>query len=533
VPQAAVHIKAPDATHGRMLGRDDMTSPAPSPRKETTPVLPGPRWLILGFLFFAALGIRLYHSTTAPLDFHATRQYRSLIIARAFYFDDLTSIPEWKKQVAECSQRKQGLLEPPIMESVVAAGYHVLGGERFWLPRILSSIFWLVGGGFLYRIGTRVADRDAALFATAFYLLLPFGIVASRSFQPDPLMVMLMLASVLAILRHDAGPSRGRLALAAALSALAFVIKPSSVFVVMATFVALAICRQGIRHALWSRSFGIFVGFTVAPALLIYWYGVVKGVFLVGEAQKTLLPGLWLSPFFWRGWLMQIGTTVGFVCFVGALLGTFGFRRGLPQALITGLWVGYVAFCLVLNYNVATHNYYQLQLIPIVALSLGPIVALAMQRAHELRPAWGWRLGIWVVWCLALALSLADARAKLANPFAERKVAIQQEIGEQVGHSRRTIFLSGDYGVPLEYNGLLCGSPWPLHSDLEWEQLTGRPVLKADDRFSRWYSKNVPEYFIVEDFPELAQQPDLERFLSRFPVLAKKRDYVIYKLRAS
>jgi len=58
-------------------------------------------------------------------------------------------------------------------------------------------------------------------------------------------------------------------------------------------------------------------------------------------------------------------------------------------------------------------------------------------------------------------------------------------------------------------------------------------VLKADDRFSRWYSKHVPEYFIVEDFPELAQQPDLERFLSRFPVLVKKRDYVIYKLRAS
>ena len=91
---------------------------------------------------------------------------------------------------------KQGILEPPIMEFAVATGYRVLGGERLWLPRLFSTIFWLTGGGFLYLIGKRVADGDAALFGTAFYLFLPFATVASRSFQPDPLMVMLMLASV-------------------------------------------------------------------------------------------------------------------------------------------------------------------------------------------------------------------------------------------------------------------------------------------------------------------------------------------------
>ena len=492
-----------------------------------------PRRLILGFLFLAALGIRLYHSTTPPLDFHSTRQYRSLIIARAFYFDHRASLPDWKKQVAECSQRKQGILEPPIMEFVVAAGYRVLGGERVWLPRLLSSIFWLVGGGFLYRIGMRIADRDAALFATAFYLLLPFGTVASRSFQPDPLMVMLMLAAVWAVLRYDARPSWERLAVAAALSSLAFVIKPGSVFVLLAVFLALAISRHGIRNALWSLPSGVFVGVTLVPTLLIYWYGIASGVFLVNEAQKTLLPQLWLSSFFWRGWLMQIGTTVGFVCFIGALLGTFGFRRGVPRALMAGFWIGYVAFCLVLNYNVATHNYYQLQLIPIVALSLGLIVALVMQRLYELQPAWHWQLGIWGVWCLAVALSLADARARLANALAEPKVAIQQEIGERVRHSRSTIFLSGDYGVPLEYNGLLCGRSWPLGWDLEWERLAREPVLGAEERFRRHYAKDAPEYFVVEDLREFAKQPDLERFLSQFPVLAKNNDYMIYTLRRS
>jgi len=503
---------------------------APVHRTDIPALLPAPRWIILGFLFLLAAGVRLYRSADPPLNFHATRQYRSLIIARDFYFDHAASVPEWKKEVAQCSRQQQGVLEPPIMEFVVAGGYRVLGGERPWLPRLLSTIFWLTGGAFLYLIGKRVSDGDSALFAVAFYLFLPFATVASRSFQPDPLMVMLMLASVWAILRYHDAPSRARLAAAAALSSLGFVIKPGSVFVILAAFVALAIERHGLRRALRGPALGIFVVATLAPTLAIYGYGIATGEFLVDEARKTVLPQLWISPFFWRGWLMQIGSTVGFVCFIGALLGALSFPRGVPRSLILALWVGYVAFCLALNYNLATHDYYQLQLIPIVGLSLGPVVALVMRWLHERQPAWQWRMAIWGVWALALALSLADARARLLNPSAERKVAIQREIGEAVRHSTKTLFLSADYGVPLEYHGLLCGRSWPLGWDLEWERLVGRPPLDAEERFHSRYAGRAPEYFIVEDVGEFAKQPDLQRLLSRFPIVAQNDEYVIFAL---
>jgi len=131
--------------------------------------------VVLGFLFIAALGIRLYHLNEPPLNFHATRQYRSLIVAREYYFDGSTSVPEWEKEVAHLSRQKQGILEPPILEFLVSIGYRILGAERLWLPSLLSSLFWLVGGGFLYLIGKRITDADAALFATAFYLFLPFA----------------------------------------------------------------------------------------------------------------------------------------------------------------------------------------------------------------------------------------------------------------------------------------------------------------------------------------------------------------------
>src|SRR5262245_17544123 len=84
------------------------------------------RMLIVGFLFVAAFGIRLYHINEPPLNFHSTRQYRSLIIARGYYFDSATSIPEGDKQIARYSRQKQGILEPPIMEFLVAIGYRML-----------------------------------------------------------------------------------------------------------------------------------------------------------------------------------------------------------------------------------------------------------------------------------------------------------------------------------------------------------------------------------------------------------------------
>lgn len=488
-------------------------------------------FFVIALLFIAALGIRLYHINEPPLNFHSTRQYRSLIIARGYYYDSLNTIPAWQKQVAHFSQQKQGLLEPPILEFIVSIGYRVLGGESYWFSRLLSSIFWLIGGGFLYLIGKKIADADAALFGVAIYLFLPFGIVASRTFQPDPLMVMLILASVYAILRYFLAPSNSRLAIAAVLASLSFIVKPGSVFVITGAFVALAISGQGIRKTLMSRALWVFMAIMLVPTFVIYTYGTISGTFLVGEAQKTLLPQLWLTGFFWRGWLNNIGITVGFILFICALLGTMMFRPGIPRSLMIGLWVGYIIFCLTLNYNVATHDYYQLQLIPIIGLSTGPIMAIVMKHLYQIHPQTHWRLGAWSILLLALLLSVGSVRSRLVTPNFEQRLKIEQEIGEKVNHSTQTVFLSADYGVPLEYDGLLSGSPWPLASDLEWERLTGAPSLNAQTRFNAWFAKDSPDYFIVEDLSEFDQQPDLKTFLtSNYPVIAQNEDYLIFAL---
>src|SRR5512134_1350495 len=85
------------------------------------------RTFALILIFGAALAIRLYDLTDLPLDFHPTRQLVSFIKARGYYYDS----------------------KPTVFESLVAYTYRFTG-EQVWVPRMYSSLFWLIGGIFLF-----------------------------------------------------------------------------------------------------------------------------------------------------------------------------------------------------------------------------------------------------------------------------------------------------------------------------------------------------------------------------------------------
>ena len=77
-----------------------------------------------------------------------------------------------------------------LSQQLVGWTYRLVGEEQFWLARIHLAFYWVLGGIALYLIGTRFFSPPAIWIGLAFYLFLPFGIVMSRSFQPDPWMTM-------------------------------------------------------------------------------------------------------------------------------------------------------------------------------------------------------------------------------------------------------------------------------------------------------------------------------------------------------
>ncbi len=491
--------------------------------------------LLLVALMVAAVAVRLYRVNVPPLDFHATRQYRSLLIARGFYFAGQDPIPEWQRRVADLNLERQGFLEPPVGESLAAAGYHVTGGESYWLPRSLSIVFWTVGAIALYNIARRILNEAAGLFAVAIYLFIPFAVVASRSFQPDPLMVMLTLGAILALLRHHDRPATRRLLAAAGLSALAIFVKPISMFIVVAVFAGLAIQRQGFKATVTSPATWLYAGITALPAVSYYLiYGLVLSDRLDIQAQASFLPQLLLDPFFWRGWLDNVRVVVGFPALIVSLWGTFLFPRGVPRTVISSLWIGYGIFCLAFNYHISTHDYYHLVLIPIVALSLGAVLATIFERAWLINTDRSSRLAIAGILSIGLLLAVLSSRPQLMVEGVETSVDTAEAVGELVEHSTRTIVLASDYGLSLQFHGNLSSVPWPLASDLEWERLANQPVLPAVQRFEEGFLGEQPDFFVVMEPWELEQQRDLKAFLiEAFPLLERSDRFAIFDLRRS
>src|SRR5215208_574857 len=137
------------------------------------------RTLVLGLLFLAALGLRLDGITSPPLNFEPTREYHAAVIARAYYLDGLEEAPTWKKRLADTVARREEYIEPRVIEHLASLTYRLAGGERLWIPKLISALFWLVGGVLLYRLAKLMMSTRAATASLTLYLFWPYAVFAS------------------------------------------------------------------------------------------------------------------------------------------------------------------------------------------------------------------------------------------------------------------------------------------------------------------------------------------------------------------
>jgi 4-amino-4-deoxy-L-arabinose transferase-like glycosyltransferase len=483
--------------------------------------------VFLALLFLIAIPFRLQDIREPSGILLVDREYRAALIARAYYFETADSIPEWRKGVARVSKEREGPLEPPIIELLVSSVYRAVNGEHLWVARLLSSGFWLIGGAFLYLIGRKVTSVEAALLATAYYLFIPLGIRASRSFQPDTLMIMMYLFSLWMILRHSERPSRTRLLTAAAVTGLTLLIRPLVLFTLIGAFVSLAIYREGVRRSITSIHCWLFIILSFVPVAAYYGgYGLIAG-FLHWKVETSFIPHLFFSQVYWRDWLLLAASEGGYTPLLAALIGLALVAGGIPKALLTGLWIGYFVFGLVFNFHIHTHGYYQLQLIPIVALSFGPVVTGLVSQLKRVCTPWYRWIPITGALLLVFLFNALEVRRALAHPSFET-IDVLREVGTIVNHSTRTLYVARFYGRPLEYYGELSGLPWPQRITQGLYRRPGERERTIEERFAALGFS--PEYFIITDFNQLDRyHPDMKQFLrDHCPVVAQSEHYLIY-----
>lgn len=485
---------------------------------------PRPVVVSLVVLFVLAGVVRLYRLDAPGLLIE--RDFTSAILARSFYFEHTDSVQEWRKEIAYATRRNQPVLEPPATEFLVSLIYRALDSERVWIARLLTSSFWLIGGVFAYKVAESVVSQEAALFATAFYLFVPLSILLSRSFQPDSLMMMMFLISLFGIIRYCEEPSDLRLVTTACLLGVTLLYRPLVLFPLFGAFTALTLNQEGGWKRAIDRRFLIFMAVSLFPPALYYGYGALIAGFLRPQVEMSFRPYLLLRREFWIGWLDCIGWAVGYAGPIGALLGVPMLRKGWRRALVIGLGIGYVAFGLVFTMHIHTHSYYQAVLIPIAAISCGPLVTLVANRLRQALDRWHWWLPVVGALVLALSFSFLGVRSRLGSQVFE-SMETAREIGRIVNHSTQVVYLAPYYGLPLQYYGELTGAYWPRRIIYHLYR-RGEPELSIEERLDALGFS--PEYFIITDFNEYyAHHTDPREFLSDCPLVSNSDQYLVHE----
>jgi 4-amino-4-deoxy-L-arabinose transferase-like glycosyltransferase len=284
-------------------------------------------WAGFGLLFILGTGIRLFHLYDQPLDFNSTRQLHSAVIARGMYYQNLASAPQWQRDMAVLRWQEEGLIEPPFMEAITALAYRLAGKEIVWAARLYSIFFWMAGSLALFLLLLEAAGEGGALVGLAYFLVLPFGAIASRAFQPDPLMVALIAFSLWAAVRWVKNPTWKNAVIAGLLGGLAIFIKTVAVFFVGGAWVGLVLSDRGLRKAIADRQVWLIAFLSIVPFGIFYIYGMYINGQLASQFSLRFFPNLWVDPVFYLQWVGQIGGTASFEWFLMALVSIFLVRE--------------------------------------------------------------------------------------------------------------------------------------------------------------------------------------------------------------
>jgi hypothetical protein len=454
------------------------------------------------------------------------REYNSAIFARTFYMADNDKVEEWQKDIAFAARDQLPTLEPPLTEYLVSLIYRMAGREEIWYARYLTGLFWLIGGIFFYKTVLALVSIDTALVAVGYYLFAPWGIIISRSFQPDSLMMMMFLISLYAIVRYFEKSSWTRLILAGAITGITLFLRPLVLFTLFGVFIALSIHKKRIWFHIFDKRLAVFGLLSLIFPLAFYGYGIYVAGFLQGQASLSFRPYLLTRWEFWLGWFNNGAQVAGYAFLILAIPGFFLLRDNLTRFLVAGLAVGYFVFGLFFTFHIHTHPYYHIQLFPLIGICIAPILVTIANALKKTTNKYWWT-PVLAGLIIAIYFSARDVRNTLyTTTFEDPRLA--SEIGDIVDHSSRTVYVAYHYGLPLEYYGQISGMPWPVSIDDPFYRRPDERELSIQERMDALGF--IPEYFIITHFDLFNRKhQDLKAYLeTKCAIYAQTDRYLIY-----
>ena len=431
----------------------------------------------------------------------------------------------WKNAFT-IDQMNEKDIEPEIIERIAVFFYRLIGKEQLWIPRMVSALFWLVGGIFVFLLAYDMVSEDGAVLTLAFYLLTPYGIFASRSFQPDPLMVMLILVFWWLVYRWSTKPAWMWTVLAGLVGGLAIFVKFVAAFFVIGGALGALFGRYKMRELIRNPQVWALSVLGVIPGAAWIIYGKFFAGLFGGDLSGRFIPSLLVSPLFYLQWQVKAAAIASGIGIMLGLVGLF-LVSGRARTFLLGLWGAYFVFGLYFNYHISTHDYYSLPLLPIVALSLAPLGSWFFARLRDTSYGIGWmRISLFIVLLYGVFSTVWNVRNVMKSVDYRSQEAYWLEIRDELGLQNSVIALTEDYGLRMVYWGWLKTALWPSSGDLYQADVRGNQrdieVLFAETAAPK-------ALFLVTDLEDFSKQKELQALLDGYSMF-QGDNYLVYDL---
>jgi len=225
-------------------------------------------------------------------------------------------------------------------------------------------------------------------------------------------------------------------------------------------------------------------------------------------------------------WLNLIQELMTWIALLIAFLGIF-LSKQRNRALILGLWLGYIAYGIFLPYQMYTHSYYHLQLVPLVAISISPVLQLVLEWFLKQHKTWQISFAGFLV--VVLMYFSWQALIPLYSQNYRNEPAYWREIASQIPTDGKVIALTQDYGYRLMYYGWRKVTLWPNRGEINLSNLRN-----SSKEFLEYFAKRIEgkSYFLITAFRQFDDQPVLQQILNdHYSVLAKGPGYILFDLR--
>lgn len=454
-------------------------------------------------LILVALGVagRTYRLSAPLADWHSWRQVDTASVAREYVkngidllhptYHDLSSIPSGLD-----NPNGYRLVEFPLISALhaeLAKNFPQLGIVEW--GRVLSIVSSSLSIILLYLIMNLVSTPLSALVTAGVFATLPYNLFYGRVVLPEPHLVFFSLVALHQFLKFWNTGKPGYWITYTVFLTLAVLMKPTALIILLPMgLYALVSGNLSWRKVIFSVS---SVGLSLIPYLT--WRHYIAAFPAGIPANSWLFNGNGIRfKGAWFRWLFgdRIGRLIlGYWGLIPAGFGLLGLGRSKKEtAVVGGMVLGALAYMIIIATGNVQHDYYQIQIIPALAMLIGVGVDYVISLRKTLLSKLALSALLASIFLLSIALAWYEVRGyfNINNPAI---VAAGEEIDKLTPADALVVApYMGDTAFLFQTNR----RGWPIGENIDLKIKAGASYYVTTTR-DKEYNDLLAKYTLVKE----------------------------------